>query len=120
MKKSQKQIDTEVKNRYLPYLIKTFEDLELEVLRIKDHTIAVPVLDENGDESWLKITLVVPSGSRDGEAFDGYSLQQEYEINQKKKKENAEKAKISKQKKFEKAQEVRAALKKQREENAKK
>ena len=48
------------------------------------------------DDAYVEITVKVPTGSRDGDAYDGYALAQEYEMKQK---EKAEKAKAAAEKK---------------------
>ena len=49
-----------------------------EVLQVASNELAIPVVDAEGNEDWLVITLKVPTGSRDGEAYDGYSMAEDY------------------------------------------
>ena len=51
-----------------------------DILRVKSNEIAIPVVTEDGDEGYVKITIVVPKGSRDGEAYDGYAEAESYAI----------------------------------------
>lgn len=51
-----------------------------EVLRVGSNELAIPVVDAEGNEDWLVITLKVPTGSRDGEAYDGYSMAEDYQM----------------------------------------
>ena len=79
MAKSKKQLHETLRQRFLTlvneYLINEGE----EILRIKSNEIAIPTLDEEGNEEFVVITFKVPVGSRDdGEAYDGYSLSQIY------------------------------------------
>ena len=40
--------------------------------------IAIPTLDEEGNEEFLVLVFKVPTGSRDGDAYDGYSMAEDY------------------------------------------
>lgn len=45
-----------------------------EVLRVSGNAIAIPAVDEAGNDTWLEITIKVPKGERlgKGEGFAGY------------------------------------------------
>lgn len=93
---SRKALAEEIKARYFEGLAATFVSQDLEVLKVGSAEMAIPVLDKNGNEEWLVVTLKVPTGSRDGDAYDGYALAQEYSAKQI---EKAEKAKAAAEKK---------------------
>lgn len=78
-----------------------------ESIRIKNNEVAFPITYENGDEAFIKIAVSIPSGSRDGDIFDAYSLAEEYKINEKKKKELAKKKAQEKEKKIERDEKQR-------------
>lgn len=103
---SKKALNEEIKARYLEAVSAVFTSQELEVLRVGSAEIAIPVLDKNGDEEWLVVTLKVPTGSRDGEAYDGYALRDEYDAKQA---EKAEKARVAAEKKAAKIAKDKAA-----------
>ena len=63
-----------------------------EVLRVGSNEIAIPVVDDEGEDQYVVFKVQVPSGSRDGEAYDAYGLAEAYEMNQAAKKEKAEQA----------------------------
>lgn len=96
----------EIKARYLQNVIDAFKALDLETLRTGSAEISVPVLDKDQNEEWLVITLKVPTGTRDGDAYDGYAMAQDYAMKQEAK---AEKAKESARKKAEKIAKDKAA-----------
>ncbi len=54
------------------------KDLDEEVLRTASNEFAIPVVDADGGEHFLVVTLKIPSGSRDGEAYDGYAAAEDY------------------------------------------
>lgn len=83
------------------YLEKISDALsEDEILITGTNEIAIPTLDEAGNEIFVVIKVTIPKGSRDGEAYDGYSMQEAYTMNQKTKAEKAEKAEADKKKKI--------------------
>ena len=61
-----------------------------EVLRVKSNEIAIPCVDADGNDSYVVVTVKVPTGSRDGDPYDGYGEAQSYEMNCKQKAEKAE------------------------------
>lgn len=70
-----------------------------DVQRTKSNQIAIPVVDSEGDEGWITITIAVPTGTRDGEPYDGYEEAEGYEMTLAK---NAAKAAEAAKKKAEK------------------
>lgn len=89
-KLTRKQLDEEIKVRFLQSVTEYLENCEEEVLRVGSNEIALPVLDSNNEERWLVLTFKVPTGSRDGEAYDGYSMKEDYEMKLAKKAAKAE------------------------------
>ena len=79
-KLTRKQLDEEIKVRFLEGVSEHLENAGEEVLRVGSNEIALPVVDSNGEERWLVVTFKVPTGSRDGDAYDGYSMKEDYEM----------------------------------------
>lgn len=83
-----------------------------EVLRTGSNVLAIPVIDSAGEENYIQIVVKVPTGSRDGDAYEPYSEAEDYaahvaEMEEKRKAAAAEKErKIAADKK---AREARAA-----------
>lgn len=88
------------KAEYLKPLMDFFSSNGEEVLQTGSATLAFPICYDNGEEGFMKVTLQIPSGSRDGEPYDGYSEAESYALNQKVK---AEKAAATAKKNAEKA-----------------
>ena len=112
MAKTQTVLNDEIKVRFLDGIAEHLSDMGEEVLRVGSNEIAIPVLDEDGNEKWLVLTFKVPTGSRDGDAYDGYSMAEDYQMKQvekaekaKAKAEKAEKDKAKRAKSKEKAEE---------------
>ena len=89
-KLTRKQLDEEIKVRFLEGVSEHLSNVGEEVLRVGSNELALPVVDSEGEERWLVLTFKVPTGSRDGEAYDGYSMKQDYEMKLQEKAEKAE------------------------------
>ena len=111
MAKTAKVLNDEIKVRFLEGVAEHLTQIGEEVLRVGSNEIAIPVVDEDGNEKWLVLTFKVPTGSRlDGEPYDGYSMAEDYQM---KLQEKAEKAK-AKAKKAEKDKAKREAKSKEK------
>ena len=106
-KLTRKQLDEEIKLRFLEGVKEHLENCGEEVLMVKSNEITLPVVDSEGEERWLVLTFKVPTGERGGDGYDGYSMAEDYQM---KLVEKAEKAK---------AKEAEAAKKKAKAEKAK-
>ena len=97
-KLTRKQLDDEIKVRFLEGVAEHLANCGEEVLRVSSNEIALPVVDNEGEERWLVLTFKVPTGSRDGDAYDGYSMRQDYEmkLQEKAEKQAAKDAKAAK------------------------
>ena len=80
MAKTAKVLNEEIKMRFLDGVAEHLTQAGEEVLRVGSNEIALPVLDEDGNEKWLVLTFKVPTGSREGDAYDGYSMKEDYEM----------------------------------------
>ena len=90
MAKSKKQLHEALRNKFLTHFVELLTNEGEEVLRTKSNEIAIPTLDEDGNEEFMVITFKVPTGSRDdGEAYDGYGVAQQYAEDTEAKREKA-------------------------------
>ena len=94
--------------QYLDLITALLTGAEEEVLRVKSNEIAIPVVDRDGEDNYVVITIKVPTGSRDGDPYDGYGEAESYSLSVKQKAEKAEKAAIEKAKKIERDKAYRA------------
>ena len=99
MATSRKVLREGLKANYLDMVSEFLANYGEEVLRTGSNEIAFPVVDAEGNDDYLVITFKVPTGSRDGEPYDAYSVAEDYSMKQKAK---AEKAEIAAKKKAEK------------------
>ena len=79
-KLTRKQLDEAIKLRFLEGVAEHLENCGEEVLRVGSNELALPVVDADGNERWLVVTFKVPTGSRDGDPYDGYSMKEDYEM----------------------------------------
>lgn len=97
MAKSRKVLREEVKAVYVADLAAYFEGKGEEVLQVKSNELAIPVVDAEGNEDFIVLTVRIPTGANKGtEPYDGYAMAQEYEMKQV---EKAAKAKEAAEKK---------------------
>ena len=111
-----KNTNDALRAQYLDLITALLTGAEEEVLRVKSNEIAIPCVDAEGNDSYVVITVKVPTGSRDGEPYDGYGEAQSYALSVKQK---AEKAKADAEKKAKKIERDRAYRAKQAENKAK-
>lgn len=108
-KLTRKQLDEAIKRRFLESVTEHLSNAGEEVLRVGSNEIALPVVDSEGEERWLVLTFKVPTGSRDGEEYDGYSMKEDYEMKLAEKAAKAEEAARKKAEKIKKDAASRAA-----------
>ena len=107
MGKSRKALREEVKEIYVNKLIDFLKEDE-QVLRTGSNEIAFPVVDSEGNEDFIVITVKIPTGANKGtEPYDGYSMAEEYEIKCRQKAELAAKRQAEKEKKIKRDEEFR-------------
>lgn len=102
MAKTKKALHETIRNHFLENITEylTAQKGE-EVLKVKSNQIAIPTLDEEGNDEWCVITFTVPTGSReDNEGFDGYGMAQQYAEATAEKERKAEEAKAEKARKI--------------------
>ena len=109
---SKKSLHDELRAKYVERVSKFLADAGEEVLVTGSNEIALPCVDSEGNDEFIVLIFKVPTGSRDGDAYDGYSMAEHFKI---KSAEKAEKARIAAEKKAKKI----AQDKKMREEKAK-
>lgn len=109
---SKKSLHDALRAKYIERVSKFLADAGEEVLVTGSNEIALPCVDSEGNDEFIVLIFKVPTGSRDGDAYDGYSMAEDFKM---KSAEKAEKAKIAAEKKAKKI----AQDKKMREEKAK-
>jgi hypothetical protein len=104
MATSKKSLNEKLRNKYLTAVSDFLKEKGEEILITGSNEICLPCVDEDGNDEFVVITFKVPTGSRDGDLYDGYSVAEDFKMKQtakaEKAKESAEKkaAKIAKDK----------------------
>ena len=88
MARTQKSLNDELRALYLERVLACLSQ-EDEVLVVGANELAIPVVDADGCEKWIVLAVKVPTGSRDGDAYDGYAMAEDYCLRQKAKTEKA-------------------------------
>ena len=83
-----------------------------DALRVSSNEIAIPVVGSDGNEDFVIFTVKVPIGSRDGEAYDGYAMAEDFKLKQDSKAAKA--AEAAKAKEAKKARDEKAREEKRR------
>ena len=109
---SKKSLHESLRKSYMDKITAFLADQGEDVLVTGSNEIALPCVDSEGNDEFIVLTFKVPTGSRDGDPYDGYSIAEDFKM---KSAEKAEKAKIAAEKKAKKI----AQNKKMREEKAK-
>lgn len=117
---TKKNATDNLRNGYLNAVSDFFTSKEEEVLIIASNKIALPCVDELGNETFVVFTCTIPSGSRDGEAFDGYAEAEDYTRKCAEKENKAKEKAEAKAKKIERDKANREKLAKSKAEHSKK
>ena len=106
---TQRVANSNLRNAYAAMIMDLLCNSGEDVGRVSAGVINFPVVDENGNDSWIEIAVKVPTGSRDGTPYDGYELREDYVIKQNDAAERKAKADAAKQKKIERDKKLREA-----------
>ena len=110
MAKSQTALNNEIKVLYLEKIQGLLEGLGEDVMQVKSNELAFPVLDSEGNEKSVVITVKVPTGANKGtEPYDPYAMRDEYELKLREKAEKVAKSEKAKAEKIARDQKRREA-----------
>lgn len=89
MSKSKAELETAIRNDILNAITEMLTaKLETDVLPVSASELAIPVLDEEGNEKFALVKVSIPRGTRNGsgyDAYDGYAAADEYKAEQEEK-----------------------------------
>lgn len=77
------QLETALRNTYLSFISQTIsQEMETDVLPVSASELAVPCLDDEGNEKFVLIKVSIPRGTRNGQGgydpYDGYAVAEDY------------------------------------------
>lgn len=87
MATSTRKLDNELRQKWFSTIVKMIADMGEDVLVYKSNELCFPTTDSENNDKYIQIVVKVPTGSRDGEDFDGYAMREAYELNLKEKEE---------------------------------
>lgn len=103
-----KVLNDKLREVYLAKLIALFGADGEEVLRTGSNEIALPVCDSENNDKFVVLTVKVPTGSRDGDLYDGYAIAEDYKLKLAEKEAKAKETAEKKAKKVERDAKRRA------------
>lgn len=93
---SKKTLHNALRAKYIERVSKFLADSGEEVLVTGSNEIALPCVDSEGNDEFIVLTFKIPTGSREGDIYDGYSMAEDFKMRTA---EKAEKAKVAAEKK---------------------
>lgn len=110
-KESSHKVNEKARNAMLETIIQSLIEKGHEVLKIETNAIAIPFVNELKEESFFRVVVSVPRGSKT-DVFCGYALKEEYERKTVEKEEKRKQQEITKQRKIKQDEERRKNRKK--------
>ena len=109
------QLETALRNKFLSFVSDTIsQEMETDVLPVSASELAIPCLDEEGNEKFVLIKVSIPRGTRNGngyDPYDGYAAAEDYAIDREEKAAKKEAAEAKKQAKIARDEAKRAEKK---------
>ena len=109
MAESKKALHEALRAGYMERVRKFLESEGEEVLVTGTNEFALPCVDGAGNDEFMVIVFKVHTGSRDGEAYDGYSMAEDFKMKTEAKAEKAKEAAKAKALKIERDKAQREA-----------
>ena len=112
------QLETKLRNSFLNFVTEQVQTaFDTDVLAVSASELAIPTLDEEGNEKFVLIKVSIPRGTRNGQGgydpYDGYAIAEDYAqdcVEKAQKKADVEAKKQAKIAKDEKARAEKKAL----------
>ena len=93
MADNQKKITDSLRANWTATLKNFIENnCDTDVCQTAAGTFMFPTVDANGEDRWVKISVIIPKDASEENGTDGYSLAKEYELKVKAAEERAAKA----------------------------
>lgn len=111
MAKTTRSLDAQVRAHYMEMVTNFLTSNGEEVLQAGSNELALPCVDSEGNDKFIVLTFKVPTGSRDGDAYDGYAMAETFKLKEAEKAEKAKTAAAKKAAKIERDKKAREAKK---------
>ena len=100
-------LQNSLRKRYMDMVMEFLIAQDEEVLQVASNEIALPCVDDDGNDEFIVLTFKIPKGSRDGDAYDGYEMAEDFKMKSELKAEKQKKAQAEKSAKIERDKAVR-------------
>ena len=90
MADNKKQYREAIRAEYMNKVKCFLESNKDEVLQVGSNEFAIPVVRGDGEEDYVVLTFKMPTGSRDGDGYDGYAMAADYTFKVEEKRKKAE------------------------------
>lgn len=107
MATSKRNLNNKIRADYMARVREALAQNGDEILVTGSNEFAIPCVDSEGNEEFLVLTFKVPTGSRDGDPYDGYAAARDYEMKLAEKAEKAKEAAAKKAAKIERDRKLR-------------
>lgn len=77
---SQTKLSNELRAKFTEAAQNFFAGNGEETMLTASNQFCFPVVDGQGNEKWIVVTVTVPKGSHDGDAYDGYGMAEDYKM----------------------------------------
>lgn len=110
------QLETKLRTQFLNFVTEQVQtNFDTDVLPVSASELAIPCLDEEGNEKFVLIKVSIPRGTRNGQGsydpYDGYAIAEDYAQDCVEKAQKKADAEVKKQKKIAHDEKVRAEKK---------
>ncbi len=75
-----KQANDKLRAEHVERILSILQSNGEDAFKIASNVVVYPVVNDNKEEEWIRVTISIPKGSRDGEKFDGYIEKDDYEF----------------------------------------
>lgn len=106
---SKRSLDEALRARYMQVVEQFLEEQGEEVLRTGSNEIAIPCVNDAGNDEYLVIVFKVPTGERGGEPYNGHAMAEDFAMKQEAKAAKAKEQAAKKAAKIAKDEAVRKA-----------
>lgn len=89
-------LQNSLRKRYMDMVTEFLIYQDEEVLQVASNEIALPCVDDEGNDEFIVLTFKIPKGTRDGDAYDGYEMAEDFKLKSKLKAEKQKKAQAEK------------------------
>lgn len=78
---TKKNVTDELRNNFVADLMEFLAaKYETDICRINSGSVMIPAVDSEGEDRWVKFSVIIPKEADEENGNDGYSLAREYQL----------------------------------------